>query len=228
MTAACRPYGEAGTFITAMAAVAGSVAEELIASFEVAGIDRASVNNGGDIALCLAEGQSYSVGLCTDPAEALGGRPLAGRFEVDAASPVRGIATSGWRGRSFSLGIADSVTVLARTASAADAAATVIGNAVDVDAPGILRRPACAVRDDSDLGERRVTCAVPPLSADAVAEALAAGAAVAEREVEAGRIVAAALSLQGRFRLVDPSAAAGAARLGVGVTYSSRATAHEA
>ena len=61
------------------------------------------------------------------------GRPLDGRSTIDAAMPVRGIATSGWRGRSFSLGIADSVTVLAPTASAADAAATIIANAVDVD-----------------------------------------------------------------------------------------------
>ena len=214
MTAACRPYGDDGTFITAMAAVAGSVAEELIAFFDVAGIERASVNNGGDIALRLAEGQAYSVGLCTAPADALAGRSLAGRFEVDAASPVRGVATSGWRGRSFSLGIADSVTVLARSASAADAAATIIGNAVDVDSPGILRRRACEVRDDSDLGDRRVTCAVPRLPAQAVAEALAAGAAVAEREVGAGRIVAAALSLQGRFHLVE-SWATGVAGPGV-------------
>ena len=207
MVAACRPYGESGTFITAMAAVAGSVADELAACFDVAGVQRASVNNGGDIALLLAEGHAYSVGLCTDPADALADRPLAGRFEVDAASPVRGVATSGWRGRSFSLGVADSVTVLAGSASAADAAATIIGNAVDVGAPGIVRRPACEVRDDSDLGDRLVTCAVPRLSSRAVAEALAAGAAVAAREVGAGRIVAAALSLQGRFQLVGPTAA---------------------
>ena len=46
-------------------------------------------------------------------------RPLSldGDFAVDASLPVRGVATSGWRGRSHSLGIADSVTVLARTAA---------------------------------------------------------------------------------------------------------------
>ena len=44
-------------------------------------------------------------------------------MSVDADMPVRGIATSGRHGRSFSLGIADAVTVLARTASQADAAA---------------------------------------------------------------------------------------------------------
>jgi ApbE superfamily uncharacterized protein (UPF0280 family) len=211
MVAACRPYGAAGVFVTAMAAVAGSVAEELLACLAVAGVARASVNNGGDIALHLAPGQSYAVGLCADPARALAGGALAGSFAVHAASSVRGVATSGWRGRSFSLGIADSVTILAASASAADAAATIVGNAVDVDAPGIVRRPASEVRDDSDLGERLVTRAVPPLSPAAVDEALAAGVLVAEHEIAAGRIVAAALSLQGRFRVVGAAGTGDAA-----------------
>ena len=68
---------------------------------------------------------------------------------------MRGVATSGWRGRSFSLGIADAVTVLAATAAAADAAATIIANAVDLPGhPAIARRPASELEDDSDLGDR--------------------------------------------------------------------------
>ena len=67
--------------------------------------------------------------------------------------PARGIATSGRHGRSFSLGIADAVTVLARTASQADAAATVIANAVDLPGhPAIVRCPAQDLQPDSDLG----------------------------------------------------------------------------
>jgi ApbE superfamily uncharacterized protein (UPF0280 family) len=67
------------------------------------------------------------------------------------------VATSGWRckgkgGRSFSFGIADAVTVLAGSAAAADAAATVIANAVDLPGHGaITRRPASAIDPDSDL-----------------------------------------------------------------------------
>jgi ApbE superfamily uncharacterized protein (UPF0280 family) len=189
-----------------MAAVAGSVAEELIASFDEPRIARAHVNNGGDIALHLSPGASFDIGLVADPARGLAGLPLDGRFAIDAESPVRGIATSGWRGRSFSLGIADSVTVLAARASLADAAATVIANAVDVADPGIVRRPAIEVRDDSDLGDRLVTCAVPLLSPGAVDAALAAGAASAHAEVARGRIIAAVLSLQGRFVVVDARA----------------------
>ncbi len=129
--------------------------------------------------------------------------PLDGRFAIAASSPVRGIATSGWRGRSFSLGIADAVTVLATSASRADAAATVIANAVDVDDPRIVRRPASAVRDDSDLGDRLVTCAVPRLPEALVAEALAHGRRAAANEIAAGRVVAALLCLQGRAEACD-------------------------
>lgn len=200
MVEACRAHARGGRFMTAMAAVAGSVAEDLIGFFDDPRIRRAFVNNGGDVALHLGPGAAFDVGLFTDPAHGLAGRPLDGRFSIAAHTPVRGIATSGWRGRSFSFGIADSVTVLATRASAADAAATVIGNAVDVDDARIVRRPANEVRDDSDLGDRLVTRAVPALPASLVERALGRGVAQAGREIEAGRIVAALLCLQGQSR----------------------------
>ena len=203
MVAACRPHAANGRFITAMAAVAGSVAEELIREFDSEGIARASINNGGDIALHLGPCASFEVGLVADPTIGPAGVTVVGRFRIDVASPVRGIATSGWRGRSFSLGIADSVTVLARSASVADAAATVIANAVDLDDARIVRRPASALRDDSDLGSRLVVRGVPPLEPEAIGRALAAGAAVARTERAAGRIIAAVLSLQQSFLVVD-------------------------
>ena len=115
---------------------------------------------------------------------------------------MRGIATSGWRGRSFSLGIADSVTVLATSASCADAAATIVANAVDVADARIVRAPASAVKDDSDLGDRLVTRHVPPLPEPLVAVALERGAAESRAQIGAGRIIAAVLSLQGRWRVV--------------------------
>jgi uncharacterized protein len=202
MLAACRPHAANGRFVTAMAAVAGSVAEELSAAFDEARIARAAINNGGDIALVLGPGASYEVGLCADPGRGRGAAVIDGRFAVDAATAVRGIATSGWRGRSFSLGIADSVTVLAATASAADAAATIVANAVDLADARIVRAPASTVRDDSDLGDRLVTRHVPPLSGRLIETALARGADEAQAQIRAGRIIAAVLSLQGRWRLV--------------------------
>jgi uncharacterized protein len=185
--------------ITPMAAVAGAVAEEILgAMVAAADLRRAYVNNGGDIALHLKAGERFSIGMVDRP-----DRPgLFGTTVLSAGDGVAGIATSGWRGRSFSLGIADAVTVLAATAAQADAAATVIANAVDL--PGhakIARAPASDIQPDSDLGERLVTRHVAPLAAGEIAAALASGAACADRLAEAGRIKAAALHLQGETRI---------------------------
>jgi uncharacterized protein len=199
MVAACRPFVERHQlFITPMAAVAGAVADEIATCFARAGIRRAYVNNGGDIALHLMPGERYELGLVTR----LEAPAIDGRFAIDAAAPVRGVATSGWRGRSFSLGIADAVTVLAANAAAADAAATLIANRVDVASPAIARRPANELRDDTDLGARLVTVAVGALSRDEVRQALLSGAAFAEQLRQEGLIAAAALSLQGESRVV--------------------------
>ena len=199
MVDACRPYArDYGLFITPMAAVAGSVADEIVACFRRYGVVRAYVNNGGDIALHLTPGRHYRVGVVTNIA--LPG--IDGRFGIEASLPIRGIATSGWRGRSFSLGIADSVTVLAQTGAAADAAATLVANCVNIESPAVQRRPAAELRDDSDLGERLVTVGVGGLSGSEVATALAAGAAFAEEIMKRGLIFAAALSLQGQASVV--------------------------
>lgn len=189
-------------FITPMAAVAGSVAQALIASYARPGIERAWVNNGGDIALHLTDGHPVRVGLFADLARLDETMLRAGVrsdavMEIDASQGVRGVATSGWRGRSHSLGVADSVTVLAPTAALADAAATVIANAVDVGDPGIVRRPAASLKDDSDLGDLLVTVDVPALSRDKVGDALHGGLAVARRLRSRGLISECVLTCQG-------------------------------
>jgi ApbE superfamily uncharacterized protein (UPF0280 family) len=187
-------------FITPMAAVAGSVAEEILgAMVREARLEHAYVNNGGDIAVHLAEGQRFTVGLIDRPDQ----QGLMRTAIIDADDPSRGIATSGRHGRSFSLGIADAVTVLARTASQADAAATVIANAVDLpEHPAILRAPAHDLQPDSDLGARLVTRGVGRLSGDEIAAALDAGAACARALLAAGLIDGAALRLCGETALV--------------------------
>lgn len=196
---ACQPYQS--RFITPMAAVAGAVAQELVACYSKSGVTRAWINNGGDIALHLASSQSVRIGLYANLArldldEIRDGIRTDGQFEVASVLPVRGVATSGWRGRSFSLGIADSVTVLARTASEADAAATVIANAVDVADARIVRRPACELKDDTDLGSIPVTVDVPPLEPILVEQALRAGLRRAQALRAAGLIWSAALVCQ--------------------------------
>lgn len=204
MSRAVEPFAEG--FITPMAAVAGAVADELCAVMSADGdLEKVYVNDGGDIALYLADGEEFAVGVVPTPE-----RPaLLGKVTIRATDPVRGIATSGRRGRSFSLGIADAVTVVASTAAAADAAATLVANAVDLPGhPGIRRISAVELDPDSDLDDRAVTVAVGPLDTHDVVSALAVGAEAAERMRAVGLITAAVLSLNDIVEVVGhPSGA---------------------
>lgn len=197
MVGAVAPFNE--FFVTPMAAVAGSVADEIVdAIWPTPGLTRAYVNNGGDIALRLAEGQSFTLGVVESLSH---GQPTS-KLTVSRQDGIRGIATSGWSGHSFSLGIADAVTVVAASAAAADAAATLIANSVDSDHAAIRRRPAQDMDPDNDLGLRLVTVEVPPLPRAAVEEALDRGAHCAVEMLAQGLIAGALLCLQGKTRTV--------------------------
>ena len=198
MHAAVAPFAR-NHFITPMAAVAGSVAEEILGvMIGEASLDRAYVNNGGDIALHLAETEQFTVGLMNRPDFG-----LMRTMIIAARDPTRGVATSGRHGRSFSLGIADAVSVLARTAAQADAAATIIANAVDLPGhPAIVRCPAEELQPDSDLGAQLVTREVGRLGDFEIATALEAGAAKTSALLNSGLIDKAALHLQGKTRVI--------------------------
>ncbi|WP_119300088.1 UPF0280 family protein [Dongia deserti] len=197
MVDAVWPYRN--VFVTPMAAVAGAVADHVLDMMvEAAPLRRVIVNNGGDIAIHLADGQSVRAGVIGD----LSLPRMDATIEIASTDPVRGIATSGWRGRSQSLGIADSVTVLAQNTAMADAAATMIANDVVVDDPVIGRLPAREVRDNSDLGDLPVTVAVGLLSSQKVAQALENGARRAAELQARGLIAAAYLQLQDQVRVV--------------------------
>lgn len=202
MTDAVWPHR--ATFVTPMAAVAGAVADEMLAAL-VKGCDLRSayVNNGGDIAVHLASGESLTLGMVGDAHQPA----IDGLARLSHDTPVRGIATSGWKGRSWSLGIADSVTVLSRDAASADVAATLIANSVNVDHPAIERRPASEVDDSTDLGARLVTVAVGDIGGVAVNTALESGVVVAEQMRRRGLIVGAALRLKGVTQTVGAPAA---------------------
>lgn len=202
MAYACRPY--LPQFVTPMAAVAGSVADELIQHFSrEPAISRAYINNSGDIALHLQPGQQYQVGLFSDISRYRGTTsPLDADFTISDTLAVRGLATSGWRGRSFSLGIADSVTVLATTAASADVAATLIGNKVFVEHPAIHRAPANSLKDDTDLGEQLVVTHVGSLPRLVIEQALDNASKYAQPLVDSGRIYGAVIALQGQVRVV--------------------------
>jgi ApbE superfamily uncharacterized protein (UPF0280 family) len=202
MHRAVAPFA-ADHFITPMAAVAGSVAEEILgAMLGAARLQRAYVNNGGDIALHLVDGKRFSIGLMDRPDQ----HGVLRTLDIDAGDAARGIATSGRHGRSFSLGIADAVTVLAGTASQADAAATIIANAVDLPGhPAIVRCPANELQPDSDLGARLITRDVGELSDHEIEAALEAGASCARQLLLSGLIEGATLRLMGRTAMAGAS-----------------------
>ncbi len=181
----------ADRFVTPMAAVAGAVADEVLSTLPLSNLTKAIVNNGGDIAFSLADGEVFRAGSPSGP------------IEIGATHAPRGLATSGWRGRSQSLGIADAVTVVAHTAARADAAATLIANAVDLpDHPAIERRPAREIEAVPQLGERLVTTGVGPLSGSEVEQALARGMRYAKTLTERGLIGSASLLLNGEMRII--------------------------
>lgn len=197
MVRAVAPHGDG--FVTPMAAVAGAVGDEILAAMlREQTPTKAYVNNGGDIALHLV-GRAHF--CCLGP---------AGEIAVRGQDKARGIATSGWRGRSHSLGIADAVTVLAKSASVADVAATLIANAVDVPGhPGVTREPANCLSPDSDLGDRLVTTHIDNLTQPDIIQALDAGRRVAAQFIKRGLIESAALCLQGEVCAVDQIQATG-------------------
>ena len=183
-------------FVTPMIAVAGSVADHVLKAMRRGrSLRRAYVNNGGDIALWLADGERFTVGICNN----IDNANIDSTVELQARHKLGGIATSGWRGRSHSLGIADAVTVLAACAADADAAATLIANAVDLpESACIQRQPASALSPDSDLGNRLVTVAVGPLGEQQVTMALERGRQYAQGLIAEGLIAAAYISLQNK------------------------------
>jgi ApbE superfamily uncharacterized protein (UPF0280 family) len=182
-----------GVFVTPMVAVAGAVADEILAAMiSVHSPKKAYVNNGGDIAFYLPKGQTLTL------------RSPAGNMRITAQDKSRGVATSGWQGRSHSLGIADAVTVAAQSAAAADVAATLIANAVDLPGhPAIQRSPANLLSPDSDLRSRAVTTHVGHLTNAEVVTALAQGASYAQSLCDKGHIQQAALALRGQYQLIS-------------------------
>ena len=195
-------------FVTPMAAVAGAVADEVLEAmlYEAKNpdpcleeIQRMYVNNGGDISFWLNYGSAFTIGVVDNPQ-----RPeLNTKVCLPYESPVRGLATSGWRGRSQSLGIADAVTVLAPSSACADAAATLIANNVNIEHPGIIRKPACDVKDDSDLGMHPVTVKVPFLPEKEVSRALRNGAESAKVLIRKNKIHSAYLSMQEQTIVIE-------------------------
>ena len=142
--------------LTPMAAVAGAFGDCVADDMVDAGATKVIVNNGGDIALRLATGETARVGI----APRVGGSAYSHCIALSHKEKVGGVSTSGLGGRSLTLGVADAVTVMARLASLADACATSIANHTDVAHPVVVQEPATRVDPQTDIADYWVTTSV--------------------------------------------------------------------
>lgn len=181
--------------LTPLAAVAGT-ASDVVADFIFSkGGTKIIVDNGGDIAIRLKEGEVAKVGV---KIEVDAGQP-SHLISIDSTMGIGGVATSGLGGRSFTKGIASAAMVLSQTASFSDAAATVIGNFTNVEDPNIMRSRAEKIYPDTDIAGEWVTIKVGKLSQEKIEEALNRGLSKAYSICQKGLIHGAVVALQGRM-----------------------------
>lgn len=186
--------------LTPMAAVAGSMAQVALAAAVEAGAGTVIVENGGDIAVAVGEGDMVRIGV----AKSLADRHITHVIAVTAAAGIGGVCTSGMGGRSLTQGIAESATVAAETAGLADACATIVANAVYAEDPAIERCRAAELDPDTDIPALFVTCHVGPLSDATLDGALIAGAMKVHNLLEKGAIKGAIIGVNGRKKAVIP------------------------
>jgi ApbE superfamily uncharacterized protein (UPF0280 family) len=185
--------------LTPLAAVAGT-ASDVVADFIFSrGGTKIIVDNGGDIAIRLREGEVARVGVKTG----IDAKQPTYLISIDSTMGIGGVATSGLGGRSFTKGIASAVTVLSQTAAFSDAAATVIGNFTNVEDPNIMRSLAEKIYPDTDIAGEWVTIKVGKLSQEKIDEALNSGLTKAYAICQKGLITGALVALQGRVVWTD-------------------------
>jgi len=191
MIGATKEMGEPD--LTPLAAVAGA-ASDVVADYMISqGGTKVIVDNGGDVAIRLREGEVARVGIKT---EIRAEKPVY-VLSIDSTMGLGGVATSGLGGRSFTKGIASAATAVAANASLADAAATIIGNFTHVEDPSIQRSLAEEIYPDTDIAGEWVTTEVGRLSHAKIRKALKNGLTKAEAIWKKGLITGALIALQG-------------------------------
>ena len=186
--------------LTPMAAVAGTMADTVADFLFAEGAEKVIVNNGGDIALRLGEGQSVTLGIRRSWEGTLRDEPV----RLTGESGVGGVATSGLGGRSLTTGIADSVTVLAARCAAADACATHLADASYIESAAVHRAKAGEIDPGSDIADLMVVTAVGPLLEEEKETSLRQVIAAAEHQQRRSGILACTATVQGRTATFDP------------------------
>jgi ApbE superfamily uncharacterized protein (UPF0280 family) len=180
--------------LTPMAAVAGAVADAIKKFLKNEGLDLVSVNNGGDISIFNKKGRCLKIDI--------------GDIHTGESSPYMlnieqlidfGLATSGFGGRSFTLGLADSVTVIAATGAVADAAATFICNCTNTESDQVVRQKASEIDSLTDIPDDNVTIIIGQLNDRDILKALDNGLSIAANNKNKKHIYDAILKLRGHM-----------------------------
>ena len=185
--------------LTPLAAVAGT-ASDVVADFMFSrGGTKIIVDNGGDIAIRLREGEVARVGIKTE----IDSKQPTYLISIDSTMGIGGVATSGLGGRSFTKGIASAATVLSEAASFSDAAATVIGNFTNIEDQEVSRSLAEKIYPDTDIAGEWITVKVGRLCEEKIEKALTNGLSKANSICEKGLIKGAFIALQGKAVWTD-------------------------
>ncbi|MBI4964671.1 MAG: hypothetical protein HY913_15435 [Desulfomonile tiedjei] len=185
--------------LTPMAAVAGTIADATADFIARRGLTRVVVNNGGDVAIRLAESETLNVGIRPD----LGAEEVTHRVLITPEMNIGGICTSGLGGRSFTRGVASAATVFAARAAIADAAATAVANATYISSPAVERCAAESIYPDTDLKGVEITASLGYLAEDEMLTALSQGMNRAEALVKVSLIAGACITVQGRMQCTE-------------------------
>jgi len=180
--------------LTPMAAVAGSVADGIKEFLRNEGLDLVSVNNGGDISIFNKKAK----GLKIDIGDIHTGESSPYLLNIEQLIDF-GLATSGFGGRSFTLGLADIVTVIAATGAVADAATTFICNCTNTESEQITRKKASEIDPLTDIPDDNVTFKIGQLYKHDILKALDNGLGIAANLKYKKHIYDATIKLQGHM-----------------------------
>lgn len=179
--------------LTPMAAVAGTIADQVAEFLLERGMTKIIVNNGGDIAIRLTGDDGVTVGIRED----VKAHDFSHVIRLGPERASWGVATSGLGGRSLTRGIASAASVIAPTASLADAAATAVANATFVRDVGVVQVDAERLAPDTDIPGIPVTCQVGSLREETPSLAVAQALLRAETMLQQGTILGAFVSVAG-------------------------------
>ncbi len=185
--------------LTPMAAVAGTIADAVADFLVYRGMTRVVVDNGGDVAVRLLGDASVTVGI----RQKVDKQEISNVIALNSRSSSWGVTTSGLGGRSLTRGVASAATVIAGSASMADAAATAIANASFVEDEKVIQRSADEIDPETDIAELPVTVKVGPLSEEKKAMAISKAMERAKQLIEKDIILGAYVAVQGKIAMTS-------------------------